>query len=475
MHILAVDQGTSATKAVVFGDDGGTLASVEVAVTPHAVPGGGVEQDPEQLWDSVCAAGREAVARSGGGVAAVGVANQGETVLAWERATGRPLSTAVSWQDRRAAGICAELAGEAAQLTRTTGLPLDPYFAAPKMAWLRRHVTTEGVVTTTDTWLLHRLTGAFVTDATTASRTLLLDLGRRTWSEEACAAFGLRSRDLPAVVGCAEEIGRTDAFGPPLVVSGLSVDQQAALVGQHCLETGESKCTYGTGAFLLANAGPVPAASSAGLAVSVAWQLGERAAYCIDGQVYAAGAAVAWLRRWGFLARSEDLDRVAGSVGDGGGVTVVPALSGLGAPWWRPDALGSIEGIGPGTEPAHVVRATVEGLGAQVTLLARAAAVDLGRPLTLLRVDGGLTRSRLLMQTQADLLQAPVEVASSPHATAAGVAALARLGAGGGATLDEVVPRCAPDRRYEPAISADEAAVRLQRFERAVARLVASS
>ena len=475
MKILAIDQGTSATKAVVFGDDGETLASVEVAVTPHAVPGGGVEQDPEELWESVCTAGTDAIVQSGGDVAAVGVANQGETVLAWERGTGRPLSAAISWQDRRAATVCADMVGEAEQLTLTTGLPLDPYFAAPKMAWLRRNVTTEGVVTTTDTWLLYRLTGAFVTDATTASRTLLLDLERRAWSEEACAAFGLRAEDLPAVVGCAEEIGRTDAFGAPFVVSGLCVDQQAALVGEHCLESGESKCTYGTGAFLLANAGPEPVASSAGLAVSVAWQLGEHAAYCIDGQVYAAGAAFAWLRRWGFLGRSEDLDAVAGSVDGGGGVTVVPTLSGLGAPWWRPDVLGSIEGIGPGTEPAHVVRATVEGLAAQVTLLARAAAVDLGRPLTLLRVDGGLTRSRLLMQTQADLLQTPVEVASSPHATAAGVAALARLGAGGGASLDEVVARSRPDRRYEPAVSADEAAVRLERFERAVARLVATS
>ncbi len=474
MKVLAVDQGTSATKAIVFGDNRETLASVEVAVTPHAVPGRGVEQDPEELWNSVCAAGGVAVARSGGDVAAMGVANQGETVLAWDRTTGQPLSAAISWQDRRAAAICADMAVDAEQLTRTTGLPLDPYFAAPKMAWLRRNVTTEGVVTTTDTWLLHRLTGAFVTDATTASRTLLLDLARRAWSDEACAAFGLQPRDLPTVVGSAEEIGSTDAFGPPLVVSGLSVDQQAALVGDHCLDTGESKCTYGTGAFLLANAGPDPFVSSAGLAVSVAWQLGERAAYCIDGQVYAAGAAIAWLRRWGFLGSAAELDAVAGSVGDCGGVTVVPALSGLGAPWWRPDALACIEGIGPGTEPAHVVRATVEGLAAQVTLLARAAAGDLGGPLTL-HVDGGLTRSRLLMQTQADLLQTPVEVASSPHATAAGVAALARLGAGEFASLDDAVARSRPDRRYEPAVSADEAAARLERFERAVARLAAAS
>ena len=201
MRVLAIDQGTSATKAVVFGDEGEVLVSAEVAVTPGAVAGGGIEQDPEQLWESVCGAGRDAIAQSGGGVTAVGFANQGETVMAWERATGRPLSPAVSWQDRRAASICADVAQHAEQLTRTTGLPLDPYFAAPKMAWLRRNVTTDGVVTTTDAWLLHRLTGAYVTDATTASRTMLLDLARRTWSAEACAIFGLDEEDLPEVVG----------------------------------------------------------------------------------------------------------------------------------------------------------------------------------------------------------------------------------------------------------------------------------
>ena len=471
MRVLAIDQGTSATKAVVFDDDGEILTSVEAPVTPRAVSGGGVEQDPEQLWASVLLAGRDAITQSGGGVDTVGFANQGETVLAWDRGTGRPLGTAISWQDRRAATICAEMAPHAAQLTRTTGLPLDPYFAAPKMAWLRRNITSEGVVTTSDSWLVHRLTGAYVTDATTASRTLLLDLERRTWSEEACAAFGLDPMDLPTVVGSAQEIGRTEAFGPSLLLSGLSVDQQAALVGEHCLEPGESKCTYGTGAFLLANAGPRPFTSSGGLAVSVAWQLGEHATYCIDGQVYAAGAALAWLQRWGFLGRAEDLDDVASTVRESGGVSVVPVLSGLGAPWWRPDALASIEGIGPGTEPAHVVRATIDGIAAQVALLARAAAEDLGRPLTLLRVDGGLTRSRVLMQTQADLLQMPVEVAGAPHATAAGVAALARLGAGAARTLDEAVHRADSHVHYEPAISADEAADRLVGFERAVARL----
>ena len=472
VSILAIDQGTSATKAVVFGEDGDIVTSVEAPVTPQAVPGGGVEQDPEQLWESVCEAGREAVTRAGHRVTAVGFANQGETVLAWDRRTGRPLSTAISWQDRRAAAICHDMADVADDLTRTTGLPLDPYFAAPKMTWLRRNVTTDGVVTTSDAWLLHRLTGSYVTDVTTASRTLLLDLGTRAWSDEACAAFGLDAAELPEVVGSAQEIGATGAFGPSLPIRGLSVDQQAALVGEHCLEPGESKCTYGTGAFLLANAGPRPVVSSRGLAVSVAWQLGDAATYCVDGQVYAAGAAIAWLQRWGFLRRAEDLDAVAGTVADSSGVRVVPALNGLGAPWWRPDAAASIDGIGPGTEPAHVVRSTLEGLAAQVTLLARAAAHDLGRPLALLRVDGGLTRSRVLMQMQADLLQLPVEVASSPHATAAGVGALARLGAGAGRTLGDVVRRDRPDARYEPMMDADEAGERLARFERAVTRLL---
>jgi len=471
VKVLAIDQGTSATKAVVFGDDGETLATAEVAVTPGPVPGGGIEQDPEQLWDSVCRAGQLAVAEAGGAVTAVGFANQGETVLAWDRSTGRPLSAAISWQDRRSAPLCAELAGRAEDLAATTGLPLDPYFAAPKMAWLRRYVSEAGVVTTSDSWLLHRLTGAYVTDATTASRTMLLDLDRRIWSEPACEAFGLDPNCLPEVVGCARPVGQTNAFGPTMTVAGLSVDQQAALIGEHCLELGDAKCTYGTGAFLLANAGGEPRRSARGLATSVAWQVAERAAYCIDGQAYTAGEAVAWLCRWGFLNRAEDLDSVASSVSDTGGVTVVPALCGLGAPWWRPNALASIEGIGLDTEPAHVVRATVEGLAAQVAVLARAAGADLGRPLTRLQVDGGLTRSRVLMQIQADLLQIPVEVALSPDATAAGVGALARLGAGDGETLHDVVGWQADPVRFEPAVGAGQAIERLRRFEEAVARL----
>ena len=469
MTILSIDQGTSATKALVVTDGGRVLAHAEVAVRPAPTPDGGVEQDPEELWTSVVEAGSRAVHEAGVAVDAIGFANQGETVLAWDRASGTPIGAAVSWQDRRAVDVCDELSSQAAELTARTGLPLDPYFAAPKMTWLRRR-TRGGVITTTDTWLLHRLTGEYVTDTTTASRTLLMDLDTREWSAVACDAFGFDAADLPRIAGCAEVIGPTDAFGAQLPVTGLAVDQQAALVGERCLARGEAKCTYGTGAFLLANTGATAVRSRCGLAASVAWAIGDTAAYCLDGQVYTAGEALAWLRRWGLLQRAEDLDAVAAAVPDSGGVTVIPALCGLGAPWWRADALGSILGIGLGTEPGHVVRATVEGIAAQVALLARAAATDLGRPFARLKVDGGLTASPYLCQTQADLLQLPVEVAPSVHATALGVAALARLGAGDAVGLDDALGDTTPLAVYEPAIGADEALDRLGRFETAVAR-----
>jgi glycerol kinase len=468
--ILSIDQGTSATKALVVADDGRVLAGAEALVHPAPTADGGVEQDPDELWESVVEAGTRAVRDAGVRVTALGFANQGETVMAWDRSSGAPVGPALSWQDRRAADVCAALAGEAARLTAITGLPVDPYFAGPKMAWVRRR-SPEGVITTIDAWLLHRMTGGFVTDVTTASRTLLMDLDTRAWSAPACDAFGLDPGELPRIVGCAEPIGTTDAFGPRIPVTGLAVDQQAALVGERCLGRGEAKCTYGTGAFLLANTGAVALRSDRGLAASVAWEVPGSVAYCLDGQVYTAGEALAWLHRWGLLSGAEDLDGLAATVADSGGVVVVPALCGLGAPWWRPDALAMIEGIGLGTEPAHVVRATVEGITAQVALLVAAIAGDLGRSLSGLKVDGGLTRSSCVVQTQADLLQLPVEVAASAHATALGVAALARVGAGSARSLAEAVAPTTPLAVYEPRITAAEAAERLGGFEAAVARL----
>ena len=476
--VLAVDQGTSGTKALVVCPRRGVIGAGSAPVRPRYLPGGRVEVDPGELYGSVVAAGRAALADAGGaaaGVAAVGLANQGETVLAWNPVTGEPLTDAIVWQDRRAEALCAELADHGEALRKLTGLPLDPYFAAPKMAWIRRHLTREGVVTTSDAWLVHRLTGEFVTDAATAGRTQLLDLDTVSWSEAALDAFGLGGERLPRIVDANAPVGTTTAFGPALPLTGLLVDQQAALLAQRVTEPGAAKCTYGTGAFLLAQTGSVPRLGSSGLVSCVAWRLGGRTSYCLDGQVYTAASAVRWLTDLGVLpGGAADLDAVGGSVPDAGGVTFVPALAGLAAPWWRGDLRGSLTGLGLDTGPGHLVRALCEGLAAQVAELADAAASDLGRPLEVLRVDGGLTRSALLMQTQADLLQLPVEVSALPDATALGVGAVARLGLDPGLTVDDAVPRWSPSAVYEPRITASEAAERRARFRAAVRALTAA-
>jgi glycerol kinase len=470
--VLAVDQGTSGTKALVICPERGVIGTGFAAVRPRHLPGGLVEADPAELFGSVVEAGTRALAEAGEPVVALGLANQGETVLAWDPATGRPLTDALVWQDRRAESVCARLSDHADELRQLTGLPLDPYFAAPKMAWIRRHLTAEGVVTTSDAHLVHRLTGAYVTDAATAGRTQLLDLDRVEWSPRALDLYGLSGERLPEVVDAAVPVGTTTAFGPEIPLTALVVDQQAALLAQRITAPGGAKCTYGTGAFLLAHTGDTPTRGTSGLVSCVAWRLGGRTSYCLDGQVYTAASAVRWLTDLGVIGGAADLDSVGGGVPDSGGVTFVPALAGLAAPWWRGDLRGSLTGLGLDTGPGHLVRALCEGLAAQVVSLAEAAAADLGDPLDVLRVDGGLTRSALLMQTQADLLQRPVEVSALPDATALGVGALARLGADPDLTLAEALPHWKPAAVYEPRITADEAAARLAVFTAAVTALL---
>jgi glycerol kinase len=462
-NVLAIDQGTSATKAVVVAPDGRVLGAGDAPVRPTFLPAGGVEQDPDALWNSVVAAGRAALASAREPVVALGLANQGETVLAWNRDDGTPLSRAISWQDRRATSVTTGLAADAERLQEITGLPLDPYFAAPKMRWLREHATRDGVVTTTDTWLLHRLAGTFVTDAATASRTLLLDLGAGRWSPEACDLFELDPDQLPTVVGNAEPIGETTIFGASVAITAAIVDQQAALFAHGCHAPGQAKCTYGTGAFLLANVGAEPRRSTAGLAACVAWRLRDGTTFCLDGQAYTVGAAVSWLQSLGLVDGPDDLDASTAT-----GVHFVPALAGLGAPFWKPTARGAFVGLSLATSRAELVRAVVDGIAAQVTALARAAAYDLGAPLTRLRVDGGLVRSTTLLQTQADLLQAPVDVSPSPDATALGTAALARLGAGLARTPADAVGAWTPAATFTPRIGPDEAEARLRAWRRAV-------
>ncbi|MDQ0597308.1 glycerol kinase [Streptomyces canus] len=470
--VLAVDQGTSGTKALVVCPERGVIGAGFAEVRPRHLPGGLVEVDPEDLYASVVDAGHRALAEAREPVVALGLANQGETVLAWDPGTGRPLTEALVWQDRRAESVCEELTPYADELRELTGLPLDPYFAAPKMAWIRCHRTREGVVTTTDAWLVHRLTGAYVTDAATAGRTQLLDLDRVRWSPRALDLYGLADERLPRVVDNAQPIGVTKEFGPEIPLTGLAVDQQAALLAQRVTAPGTAKCTYGTGAFLLAHTGDTPRRGTSGLVSCVAWRLGGEASYCLDGQVYTAASAVRWLTDLGVIKGAADLDTVGATVPDSAGVTFVPALAGLAAPWWRGDLRGSLTGLGLDTGPGHVVRALCEGIAAQVAELADAAGTDLGAPFATLRVDGGLTRSALLMQTQADLLQRPVEVSALPDATALGVGALARLGAQPGLTVAEALPDWKPAAVYEPRITPDEAAERRAGFRTEVAALL---
>ena len=467
MRVLAIDQGTSGTKAVVV-DDGVVVATADATVRPSYLGDGRVEQDPQALLDSVLAAGRRATEQAGGRLDAVALANQGETVLAWDRAGGTPLTTALVWQDSRAQTLCDDLAGHRDRVAELTGLVLDPYFSAPKMAWVRRNLTRGGVVTTTDSWLLHALTGELVTDVTTASRSLLLDLDDVAWSPELLRVFELEDEALPRLVACDEVVGTTSAFGGDVPVVGLLVDQQAALLAQDCRAAGETKCTYGTGAFLLASTGAAAPRSRAGLTTSVAARLRGETSYCLDGQVYTAASAVRWLVDLGLLDRADAVDLAAHGSGDD--LLFVPALAGLAAPWWRSDATATFAGLTLASTRADLVAAVLRGVAATVVDLLDVVAADLGEPVTRLRVDGGLTRSRVLMQAQADLAQVPVDVYPYADATALGAAAAAVVGLDALAHVADVVGGWTPAATYEPQWSADRASEHLGRWRDAVAR-----
>lgn len=442
------------------------LARAEVPVHPIAIGQGRVEQDPLELWASVCEAGHMALIDVDADVLGVGLANQGETVLAWDRSTMEPTGPALSWQDRRATDVCRRLNGFGGELRDMTGLPLDPYFAAPKMAWLADSLSPGCVATMYDSWLLAKLTGEYATDAASASRTLLLDLDSGQWSARACTIFGIDPSTLPTVIDCAGVIGETSAFGERLPVTGAAVDQQAALLAENCVQPGETKCTYGTGAFLLVAMGTTRPHPQGGLVGSIAWRLGNQITYCLDGQVYTAGSLVGWLQGVGLINDPSDLDRLSTGHTRSDGPVFIPALAGLAAPVWEPRAKGVIAGLTLSTTREDLVTAAMEGLAASVAWLARAAAADLQTPIERLRVDGGLTQSVSLMQMQADLLQAPVEVYPSEDATAYGAAALAWLGIGRAEQAQRVISDWKPETVYEPTIGADEAEARLARWRR---------
>ena len=483
-QILALDQGTTSSRAIVFDAEGRAAGQAQREFTQHFPRPGWVEHDPDEIWASQLATAREALDAAGdsGDVAAVGITNQRETTILWDRATGEPLAPAIVWQDRRTAGACRRLreAGHADAVRARTGLVLDPYFSGTKLAWLLDHTdgararaeAGELAFGTVDTWLLWKLTGGRVhaTDVTNASRTLLFDLHALDWSDEQLDLLGVPRAVLPEVRPSSGAFGVTDGdvLGAELPVTGVAGDQHAALFGQRCTRPGMAKNTYGTGCFLLYHTGGEAVASENGLLTTLAWQFdGEPPQYALEGSVFVAGAAVQWLRdRLGLIDAAPDVEALAASVDGADGVVVVPAFAGLGAPHWDADARGALFGITRGTGAAHVARATLDGVAHQAADLLDAMTADAGAPLDELRVDGGMTANALLMQMQADLVGVPVVRPEVSETTALGAAFLAGRGAGvwSDADLDAAWRASA---RWTPAEGARPEAARA-RWRRAV-------
>ncbi|MGE3772606.1 MAG: glycerol kinase GlpK [Gammaproteobacteria bacterium] len=442
--VLAIDQGTTSSRALVFDETLRVLACAQREFTQHFPAPGLVEHDAEEIWRSVEACAREALAAvDARSVAAVGITNQRETVLLWERSSGRPLHRALVWQDRRTAADCRALieAGAEPSIRAKTGLVIDPYFSASKLRWLLEHVpgararaeAGELACGTIDSWLMWRLSGGreHLTDLSNAARTLLLDLATEDWDDELLARWSIPRALLPRVVGSAEALFTTRAFGLDCPVAGVAGDQQAALFGLQCFDAGDAKCTYGTGCFILVNAGDTRPTPGPGLLATPAWRIGGRTTYALEGSVFMGGATVQWLRdQLGLVAHAADVEALAASVPDSGGVVLVPAFTGLGAPYWDADARGLLIGLTRGTGKAHIARAALEAIALQVTDVLEAMRPGFASPLKSLKVDGGAARNDLLMRIQARLLGLTLERPPQLENTAVGAACLAGLGAG---------------------------------------------
>ena len=458
-YILALDQGTTSSRAIVFDRAGGIAGQAQHPFEQIYPQAGWVEHDPMEIWDSERRAAAEAIAAiPAGEIAGSGVTNQRETTILWDRRTGEPGYNAIVWQCRRTADIAdalREKRGVSELVAEKTGLHIDAYFSATKIKWLLAHVPSareraergEILFGTVETWLIWRLTGGkvHVTDYSNASRTMLFNIHTLSWDEELCALLDIPMNILPRPVSNSEVYGTVaegidgleELAGVP--ICGAAGDQQAALFGQGCFTRGQAKNTYGTGCFTLMNVGGEPVASQSGLVTSVAWSLGGETTYALEGSVFNAGSTIQWLRdELGLISSAPECDRLAESVPDAGGVYVVPAFTGLGAPYWDMYARGTIVGLTRGTTKAHIARAVLDAIAFQVTDLVQALNADAPCPITTLRVDGGASVSDIIMQTQADLLRLPVDRPAQVETTAFGAAALAGLAAGVWGSLEEV-------------------------------------
>jgi glycerol kinase len=487
-YILAIDQGTTGSTALVVSLEGVTLGRSTAEFPQHFPKPGWVEHDPKEIWKSVEQSVTLALAAAKidpKELAAIGITNQRETTLLWERATGTPIARAIVWQCRRTADVCDGLkaAGHAERIRERTGLVIDAYFSGTKIAWLLDNVEGarkkaekgELAFGTIDSFLVHKLTAGsvHVTDVTNASRTLLMNLARTEWDPELCALFHVPESVLPKIVASAEVVGTTKGVGflpDGIPIAGIAGDQHAALFGQACFAIGDAKCTYGTGAFALMNIGPRPLFSTHGLVTTVAWKVDGKVTYALEGSAFIAGAAVQWLRDGlGIIRSADEIEALARKVASSESVSFVPALAGLGAPYWDQGARGTITGLTRGTTAAHLARATLEAIALEVWDLLEAMAKDATKPIARLRVDGGAARNNLLMQFQADIAQVTVERPMELESTGRGAAMLAAVGAGL-ANVSDAAKLVQVEELFEPKMAAATRDAHLAKWKDAVGR-----
>ncbi|MWV27235.1 glycerol kinase GlpK [Aurantiacibacter rhizosphaerae] len=486
--ILVLDEGTTSTRAMLFAQDGRFRGVEQAELTQHYPRSGWVEHDAGEIWDKTLSCARAMVDHAGGAarIAAIGITNQRETVVAWDRETGKPLSRAIVWQDRRTADFCAKLkdAGHEAEVRARTGLLLDPYFSGTKMRWLLDHddavraAAKAGTLAfgTVESWLVYKLSGGshHITDASNASRTLLLPLDASSWDQELCQLLGVPMETLPRVTDCAGELASTapDLFDGAIPICGMAGDQQAATIGQGCLNPGETKATYGTGAFVLSNIGTRVPWSDNRLLGTVLYQVAGERHYAIEGAVFVAGSLIKYLRdSLGMISSAAETEELARSIPDSGGVVVVPALSGLGAPHWRPEARGIISGLGFDTGRAHIARASLEAMAHQTRDLASGFAAD-GCQWTGLRIDGGMAVNDWMAQDIADLLGQSVTRPDFVETTALGAAMLAAVGCGMKSNLQEAVDTMiGTAQTFTPNMNEEARQRRLARWEAALRKV----
>jgi glycerol kinase len=490
-YILAIDQGTTSSRAILFDRAGRVRGMAQREFRQIFARPGWVEHDAADIWDSQRAVIEQVLRESAvaaSDIAAIGIANQRETTLLWDRASGEPVANAIVWQDRRTAGICDRLRAEGHEplIAAKTGLVADAYFSGTKLQWLLNHVPDarrraergELAFGTIDSWLAFKLTGMHVTDAGNASRTMLFDIHALAWDSELLDLLDIPPAVLPKVVASSGIVASTDLFGARIPLAGIAGDQQAATFGQACHRPGMAKNTYGTGCFMLMHTGSQPVASHNNLLTTVGWTFGGSAAsdarsadYLLEGSVFMAGATVQWLRDGlGIIAHAGEIEALATSVADSGGVVFVPAFAGLGAPYWDAYARGTILGMTRGTTKAHIARAALESIAWQSADVLDAMQKDAALGLTELRVDGGAARNDLLMQFQADVLGVPVVRPVVTETTALGAAYLAGLAVGFWQSQEEIAAQWQVDRRFEPRMAADERSARLATWRRAVER-----